>query len=369
MRIACVIHSLSGGGAERVMAGLASRLSARNHDVTLITLDDGATDRHQVSRSVHRQCLNQMMHSRFVWDRVLNTRRRVRSIRAAITDLSPDVVLSFCDRTNLLVLMAVGNSKFPVVVAERSDPAQQTLGRVGEWLRGHWYPKAAAVVALTETSADHLRARFHVPIHVIPSAIEAPTEGSDRTLAIANKRILGIGRLEHEKGFDRLIDAFEKVARSEPAWTLRILGEGSQRSALEQRVHQRGLSNRVSFAGWVSPIGNELAAATLFALPSRYEGFPSALLEAMAAGVPSVAVDCESGPRAVLTEPVLDQALGGLLVENTVTGLADGIHRLMSNAELRESIGQVGKCVVDRFGWDSMVSRYEQVLQASVYEA
>ena len=183
---------------------------------------------------------------------------------------------------------------------------------------------------------------------------------SDRSRAIQNRRIVGVGRLETEKGFDRLIDAFARIAESHQDWRLRILGEGSCRRQLETQRSRLGLDDRVSMPGWVDEIESELAAATIFALPSRYEGFPSALMEAMAIGVPSVAVDCESGPRVVINEPGC-----GLLVDNDVGALAEGMNRLIGDEEFREAIGRAGTSVLGRFAIDSMVEAYEQILEAA----
>ena len=105
---------------------------------------------------------------------------------------------------------------------------------------------------------------------------------------------------------------------------------------------------------------DEMAAATIFALSSRYEGFPSALLEAMACGVPSLAVDCPSGPRAVIND-----VQSGLLVADDTSALSRGIVRLIDDDAYREQIGAVGKNVVDRFGWETMVDAYEQTLLAA----
>ncbi len=339
------------------MASLASRLAVRGHSVTLVTLDDGANSRHNVDAAVQVQRLNVMADSRNLIQRFRNTRIRVKRMREALRSLTPDVVLSFCDRTNILTLMASRGLSVPVVVSERSDPAQQSLGWFWERWRDRTYQRANTIIALTETSAAHLRRRFSVQVSVIPSAVDPPPFRSDRQAASGHHRIVGVGRLEPEKGFDRLIQAFDQIAAVHPEWTLRILGEGSQRSALEQQVHQLGLSHRVSLPGWVRPIWNELAAATLFALPSRYEGFPSALMEAMAMGVPCVAVDCESGPRAVIQHDTQ-----GCLADNSVDGLAHGLRKLIRDEPLRERIGQAGMDVVDRFTWESMVDQYERVL-------
>lgn len=361
MKIACVIHSLDGGGAERVMAALCSQFAHRGHRVTLITLDDGTRDRHVVDEAVTRHPLDVMGNSPHLFAKFNNTRRRIAKLREAVRATSPQVVLSFCDRTNLLTLLAARRLDVPVVVSERSDPSQQNLGVVAEFLRRTIYRRAAAVVALTEASASYLRASTAANVCVIPSAVETPTVTSDRSQAARLCRLVGVGRLEREKGFDRLIDAFAKVAAGAPDWSLRILGEGSARRQLEDQARTLGLSKRVSFPGWVQPIWSELGEATIFALPSRYEGFPSALLEAMAIGVPSIAVDCPSGPRTIL-----NAVSGGWLVENDTESLAQAIGWWIAHPEQREQQGQVGKQVLDHFGWQAMLDRYENLIGAAV---
>ncbi len=346
-----------------MLAGLASRLADRGHAVSLITLDDGSRDRHAVDDRVCRKALDVMGESRGLFAGYRNTKHRMRVLHGAIADLGPDVVLSFCDRTNILTLLAVGQ-RFPVVVSERSDPSEQRLGRFWETMRRRQYRRAAAVVALTDTAANYLHRRLGRDVIVIPSAIDLPPRQSIREQADGNRRIVAVGRLEYEKGFDRLLVAFSDLVIRAPqlvdGWTLRIIGDGSMRGDLEQAIHGLGLSDRVSLAGWIQPVWNELADSTFFVLPSRYEGFPSALLEAMAVGLPSLAVDCESGPRAVIRD-----GHNGLLVANDISSLTDGMLRMIQHPELREKFSQAARPIVDAFNWDAMVDAYERVLEAA----
>lgn len=358
LNIVCVIHSLRGGGAERVMAGLASRLAGRNHAVTLVLLDDGRSDRHCVAPDVKLVPLDLMRDSTSFSQRIGGNAARVRGLRKAISDTNPDVVLSFCDKTNLIVLVATIMTKTPVVVAERSDPVQQRLSPTWEFLRRRLYPRAAAVVALTDTSAASLQPLARRPVSVIASAVE-PGSGH-RVHADADMRnlVLGVGRLEWEKGFDRLIRAFAAATASRPEWTLRILGDGSQLAELQSLTESLGVSDRVAFPGWVDETATEYAQASVFALPSRYEGFPSALMEAMSEGVPCVSVDCESGPRAVIRNS--DEAI---LVADQTDALTGGLERLMSDEVLRQRLSKAAPIVSRRFGWDAMTDGYEQILR------
>lgn len=360
LSIACVIHSLAGGGAERVMAGLVSRLTTRGHRVSLITFDDGMSDRYPVEASVCRRPLCLRAGASGLLGKVLQIRNRHRAIASAVREIAPDVVLSFCDRTNIDVLWSIGRGGPPVVVSERSDPAQQSLGWFWNAARRRWYRCAAAVIALTETSAAHLRP-FANNVHVIASAVDSPTICSDRRQACAAKTIVGAGRLEREKGFDLLLDAFAQCTADKTDWRLILYGEGSCRGELERQAIALGIRNRVELPGWVRPLNKPLSQSTFFCLSSRYEGFPSVLLEAMSMGVPVISVDCESGPRAII-----EHGRNGLLLEPSVDGLAEGITRLINNVAEREKLGKAGLSVAEQFSWDKMVARYEAVLRTVV---
>lgn len=175
-----------------------------------------------------------------------------------------------------------------------------------------------------------------------------------------------MGRLEREKGFDRLIDAFGQIADKYPDWTLSILGDGSQREALQRQIGNLRLEARITLHGWVKDPWNQHLDSCFFVLPSRYEGFPSALLEAMCRGVPSVTVDCDSGPRAII-QRVQDRTgnPGAMLIPNDLSGLAVGMEKMITDPTAREQTGRLGITVADCFSWDQMVSQYESVLHAA----
>ncbi|WP_168566963.1 glycosyltransferase [Crateriforma spongiae] len=369
LRVTCFIHSLAGGGAERVMAALASKLATR-HQVTLITLGSGNDDRHDVAPNVARVDLNVMAEHEpppGIFRRAVAAASRLKAIRHAIVHSRPDVVLSFCDSNNVKVLLATKGLAIPVVVAERSDPAMQSLGTVGDRLRNMTYRRAAAVVAQTNGQAATLRQMTGREIDVIPSAVEAPNDAGplrdecQRSRGDSELRILAVGRLETEKGFDRLIQAFALgVSETDQAMSLRIVGEGSQRDALIEQAERLGVDAAVQLPGWCRPIWPMYAGCDLFVLPSRYEGFPSALLEAMSVGVPCVSVDCPSGPREIIRD-----GENGWLVENTVAGIAGGITAFAGRPD------DVTAAVADRarndvrqnFRWDTLVDRFDAVLR------
>jgi glycosyltransferase involved in cell wall biosynthesis len=142
---------------------------------------------------------------------------------------------------------------------------------------------------------------------------------------------LAVGRLHEQKGFDMLLEAWNNVQRDNVQctkdWTLRIVGEGPQRAALEQQIKDLHLTN-VVLAGRVEKMVEEYDAASLFVLSSRYEGLPLALIEAMWCGVPCVSFDCPHGPA-----ELLEDDRGWLVPAMDVAGLAKQIAYAMSHSE------------------------------------
>ena len=116
--------------------------------------------------------------------------------------------------------------------------------------------------------------------------------------------VVAMGRLSPEKGFDLLIDAFARLAAQHADWRLEIAGEGPERDALQRQIDAAGLQPQVQLVGWVSDPERFLSRSALFVMSSRYEGFPVALLEAMACGVPVISFDCDSGPREIIRPDV-----------------------------------------------------------------
>jgi GalNAc-alpha-(1->4)-GalNAc-alpha-(1->3)-diNAcBac-PP-undecaprenol alpha-1,4-N-acetyl-D-galactosaminyltransferase len=356
-RLVGVIHSLDGGGAERVMSRLMGELAARGHDMHLVTLDDGTRDRYPLDDTVRRVPLNLMAQSTGIISAIRNTGRRIRSLRAALVQIRPDAVLSFCDRNNILTILATRTTGIPTVVSERSDPAQQSLGRFWNTMRDQTYRRADAVIAQTDAAARYLRNRTGRSVEVIASAVDRPGEIVDFDTRWAHQTILGVGRYETEKGFDRLIDSFVKVAPQHPDWRLRLVGDGSLRGELKSQAARSGFGDRILVDGWQNPIAFAYNLASLFVLPSRYEGFPAALLEAMASGMPVIAMDCPSGPAAIVRNN-----LDGMLVDNDLDSLAAAMSAMMGDAAFARQCGAQATAVVDRFGWPSMVDAYERTL-------
>ena len=194
---------------------------------------------------------------------------------------------------------------------------------------------AATLVVQTEPIARWAEEKFRIPIHILPNPVNRPRAEVGRH---SGKRVIAVGRLARQKGFDLLIDSFAKIAARHPDWTLEIYGEGSERPALEAQVERLGLVEQIRLLGVCKNIGNVYADAGLFVLPSRFEGYPNALVEALAAGCPVIASNCPGA-----SEQILEGGRYGMLVESeNVDALAVALDEMLSSETLRAKFASQG---------------------------
>ncbi len=356
--LALVISSLDTGGAERILLRLARHWTDRGANVTVITLATRDTI-YDLGERVRRVDLDVGGDSANAVDAVVSGAHRVLALRRAIKAVNADVVVSFMDRTNVLTLLATRGLGVPVMVSERIDPALHSLKRPWRMLRRATYPLADVVIVQTDRAAEYFPRRLRKLIKVIPNPIDLQVPASAATSETGQpRRIVAVGRLERQKGFDLLLRAFALATATDRSWRLEIWGEGSERSQLASLAEALGIGNRIVMPGVTANIGQVLCHASIFALSSRFEGFPNALCEAMAAGVPCVAFDCQSGPREIITD-----GIDGILVPpGDVDALGRSLQRLMANPELREMLGQSGKRSVERFSAENVMPLWDRAM-------
>ncbi len=357
LHVALVIPSLTIGGAERFVCELARRWRLRGHEVSVITWWPRSADVLEVPPGVRRVALDVGAKSRNVVHAVVQAGRRVLALRRALAQLRPDVVVSFLHHTNEATIMAASGTGVPVFVCERSDPRHDHFTRHWALLRRVLYPRAAGVVVQTESVAAWARS-FCPRVHVIPNFVERPPclarPGVDR----GSRTLVAMGRLASEKGFDLLIEAFARIAGAFGEWSLTILGEGPERGRLESLVAARGLQGRVSMPGRTAQPELALAGAHAFALPSRHEGFPNVLLEAMACGLPVVAFNCQSGPAEIIT----DGHDGVLVPTGDVRALAIALARVLGSSAERSRLAQNAREIAVRLAPEPIVDRWSTLL-------
>ncbi|HEX4823846.1 MAG TPA: glycosyltransferase family 4 protein [Candidatus Polarisedimenticolaceae bacterium] len=360
MKLLFFIASLECGGAERVSARLCSYWAESGWDVTLATFDDGsAPPFYPLSTRVRHVTLDLKRRSTSFLHSLANNGKRIRRLRRFVAEEKPDRIVSFIDATNVLALIAARGRGIPVVVSERIDPHHHTIPWGWRALRRSVYPWAHTIVVQTQGAADFFPAAWRARIVVIPNPV--PDLPAVAIAAPKRPSIVAMGRLDPQKGFDLLVDAFASIAASIPEWELTILGEGPERASLEARVARGGLAGRVHLPGRVTDVASVLNGAEIFVLSSRYEGFPNALLEAMAAGLAAVAFDCPSGPR----EIVRDGIDGILVPPGDVPALAEAVSSLARDPGRRRALGEKARGVLERFSMPAVAGMWSRVLDGA----
>jgi glycosyltransferase involved in cell wall biosynthesis len=172
------------------------------------------------------------------------------------------------------------------------------------------------------------------------------------------RRIVALGRLWYEKGYDVLIRAFANVAAEFPRWTLTIIGEGPERESLTELARSLGVAERLSLPGWMATPEAELTQGAIFVMSSRYEGFSNATLEAMGLGLPVISTACGGSE-----EMITDGKNGMIVPVDDVGQLSDAMRQLMRDEGLRKRMGLSALAVSERYLprsilplWDTLLS-------------
>lgn len=358
--VAIVTSGLGAGGAERVIAQLAAHWVESGARVSIVTFDrPGDSIFHPLDPGVevHRLTLDADRSSGVV-QRLRLQIRRVLAVRRFCRTARPDAVFAFLTKVSLLALAAKLGTGVPVVACERNNPERQDTHPLWNAILRKLYGRAALIVCQTRGSIRCIPPRLHDRVAVIPNPIMPFGVAGVRS----GRTLVAVGRLTHQKGFDLLIAAFAAIADRHPDWVIDIWGEGPERAALEQQIRREELESRIRLCGQSERPGSWLETASAFILPSRYEGFPNVLGEAMAAGLPVIAARCDFGP-----EEIIEDGQTGLLAESeNVDALSAAIDRLLSDADLRTALGTRAELAIRRYAPETVATQWDEALKRAV---
>lgn len=329
--ITAVIRSLGGGGAERILSSMLNHWAGRGFPVTVVTTTEAknhAYPLHPGVRSVtipsipYTECLDDCP-----WD--------VKELRKVISAEGHGTVLSFMEKSNIPTILAMSGLPAKLIVCERTDPrTQKQYSQYKKDLVRHLYPYADALIVQTKAVEQDWAVDFmpHEKTHVIQNFVITDTrENVSRYDWLPQKYICCMGRLTPSKGFYELLDAINRIEADYPEYSWVILGEGPDRYKLEKRISDLNLNGKVFLPGFIAKPHSILQKADLFVFSSHFEGFPNALIEAMAVGLAPVSFACPSGP-----EEIIDDGINGFLVPpKDYLILQERILTLINNPSLR----------------------------------
>jgi len=359
--LAFLIPSLRGGGAERVIVDLASEAANRGLrvDIVVVNRENAAID--DVGAGVRIIDLNRTRVA-FALPVFMRYLRRAR----------PPAILSTLGHTNVLALVGARLTRGSRIVVREAVTVEKDLAGGGYMMRVVYglmrltYPWADAIVAVSEGVAQSLIAELGLApakVRVIfnpaitPRVLEGAKEALDHPWFRPNEPpvVLGVGRLDAQKGFDTLLRSFAEARRLEPCRLL-LLGEGPLRGELQSLAHELGIFEDFEMPGFVRNPFAYMARCGVFVLSSRWEGLPNVLIQALAVGAKAVATDCPNGPREVTDKG----RLAPLVPVDDVAGLADAIV-----VALRSQPVKPGAEWFQRYALEHVTSRYLALLKVS----
>ena len=190
-------------------------------------------------------------------------------------------------------------------------------------------------------------------IEVIPNAAMFVAE---KYSDVSAKRVIAVGRLDYQKGFDRLIKAWEIIQKSGKYndWVLDIFGQGEWKDMLQTMINEKSLDTSTFINKPTKNIGEEYANSAILVMSSNYEGFPMVMIEAMACGLPVVAFDFKCGPKDIICE-----GENGLIIPNgDIKALAEGIIKLMEDTNCRKRMSANARKIVDTYSEKTVMNKW-----------
>nr|WP_314624445.1 glycosyltransferase family 4 protein [uncultured Noviherbaspirillum sp.] len=373
MNLLVYLHSMNGGGAERVTANLANYWAAQGWTITIATIEPASRDFYELHPAIQRVELGLAARGNGLVEALTRNLARIRTLRGLILEVRPDAVLSMMTNANVILALACrGLPNVCAVGSERHYPGHVWLNPIWSLLRRIHYGGLQAVVAQTSECAawilQHTRAR-QAPVipnsATWPMPAQSPLVEPDKICRPGRRILLGAGRLVEQKNFAVLVEVFARIAAKHPDWDLVILGKGPLHDDLRRQAGAAGLGDRVFLPGLVGNLGDWYAQSDLYVMTSHFEGFPNTLVEALAHGVPVVSYDCDTGPRDIIRHGV-----DGLLIPlGDAQALHDGLDTVMGNEALRCRLAARAGEARERFSIERVAAMWEALFRQGVPHA
>lgn len=304
-KIVFVVERLSTGGAERVVAALANEICKLNdYEAYIITYHPKEQNEYHISPMVRRIDLKEPSCGR--WKTIY---QRYKQLKRIIYGIDPYCVFSLAiPKTDAVLMLALKDRKFPLIISERNDPARFPSQKSMKLLRNFVYKHCEGLVYQTSGAKEYfnniVKCKTTIICNPITSSLPKRYEGK------REHKIVNFCRIEPQKNLKLAIDAFNLIKNEFPDYTLEFYGEGSQKQELEKYVDILHLGDRVIFHEYSSSIHKKIIKAALFVSTSDYEGISNSMLEAMAIGLPTICTNCPPGGA----KAVISDGINGLLV-------------------------------------------------------
>lgn len=363
-KLTIVVNSLGMGGAEKSVAGLANYLTTKDFVIEILTFTSDKF--YNLDPRIRHIDLN-VGTKDMLGLRKLYTLLKIPWILRRHFIKSGANVISFMDQANIFSLIASFATNIKVIVCERTNPKfssitdrrRTAIARIFLTTLRYWiYRRAKRVVVQTESAKRAFAHLAQENVVVIPNCLQA-LEQRTADMILPQPNILSLGRYHTDKRPDILIQAFAKITKKHPGWKLVFVGSGPEIDALVTLSSSLGIFERVVFMGPTKTASAVLEQTQIFALSSKAEGFPNALLEAMQVGRAVISTNCNYGPS-----ELIENGVNGFLVPiNEIATFAHFLDTLMADEQLRLRFGIAAKETSKRYSAEQVNPLWENLLK------
>jgi len=337
-KVVLIVSQLGAGGAERAAVSLASSLSDLNWQVSIVSLIERGRSEcfYSVPDKIDFIPLGLGTFHPFIVARFLQYQYLSRKLKTALLKIKPDICIAFSDWINAFCCFFRQSIPGPLVLSEQIPLSAAPVPMAWKRLHAAFSGRADAIVGVSQECIAEACTRHPLPCTVIPGpfAININLQPIDAKFLERPKKIVCVGRLAHQKGYDILLDALNYIKPVLPGWNVDIYGEGDLRSALRRKIQKFSLEEIVTLKGLSSSYDEIYGDAQLFVLASRVEGFPHVLYEAMLHRLPIIATKCSSAILSI----ICDKENGFIVPNNDPWRLGVTIGNLIENADLRKNL-------------------------------
>lgn len=356
MKILIVNDQFESGGAGRVTATMCNEFSRRKYDFEIVTDSINFSIRYSLPQNIKIHPISFISRRKDFVSRILSLFKVAREIRTIIRQISPDLIIAIQSNCFIRTFIAKIGIDIPIIAVDHTSFARR-MDFINTFTRNYLYKFANGLSILTKRDERLLGAKYPQKRVIYNPLTYSPLEEQIKR----DKTILCVGRFDiwKIKGFDLIIDIWSQLAPLYQEWKLVFAGTGMEENVnyIKRMVHDRKLDDNVLFLGQVDNMKSLYAHSGIFALPSRIEGFPMVLLEAISQGCPCVTFNL-GGASAEMVE----DGVGFVIKDGDVKSFKDALVELMDNDNKRNQYSQraiesVTKFSVENFGncWEKMI--------------
>lgn len=359
MRLLVLVDQMAVGGGGRVASIMLRGLAANGHEILLET-DVSKGFLYEIPESVKTVQVQYTPGHTDLPGRIKQFIRRIKGRRNNIRNFKPDAIVAYLPLQFTDALLANIGTGIPLIVSDHTAMSRD-LGKWTNFIRHHLYGLADCATILTEKDRRYLGSRVKCKEVVYNPLTFTPIENLDN-YAERRKNILCVGRISSwsVKGFDRIIKIWGHISARYTEWTLEIAGPGSDDkiAELNTMAHEAGCADSLKFLGNISDIKSLYLESSIFALPSRVEGFPMALIEAMSQGCACVSFDLDGA----ISEIANDNEDCLIVPDNDVEAFEKRLIELLDSVDLRKSIASAAIKNVSKYSEQRFVEHWLSIL-------